>query len=145
MKRINLFLIAIISIVILTSATTRNFVVNSLQDVTKSIKLGTQKDVSATEFNKLIIEKKYTVLDIRTIREFNAGHIKNALVIDWYQRTFEIEVQKLDKTKPILIYCRSGNRTGKAKFALLGMGFQEVYNLELGINDWSRNQFELVR
>ena len=145
MKNVNLLLIAILLIAFLTSATTSSFLVDSTKEVSKSIKLGTQKDISAIEFKKLIDDKKYTVLDIRTIREFNAGHIKDALNIDWYQRTFEAEVQKLDKTKPILIYCHSGNRTGKAKFALLGMGFQEVYNLELGINDWNKNQLELVK
>ena len=145
MKKLNLFFISIVALVVFTSASQYLPFKNVLVESHQSVGLGSYEDVSATDFKKLISEKKYILVDVRTVKEFQAGHLEGAINIDWYQRTFETEIQKLDKTKPVLIYCRSGNRTSKTKFAMLGMGFQKVYNLKLGINDWARNQYKFVK
>lgn len=102
-------------------------------------------DLKAADFKKMTTEKDVVILDIRTVREFNAGHIKGAVNVDWYRRTFEVGVSKLPKDKKIIIYCRSGNRTSKAKYFLIGMGFKKVYNLYNGLNDWAMNKYMLVK
>ena len=56
---------------------------------------------------------EFVILDVRTPEEFAEGHIGNALIIDYYSETFRDDVNKLDKDKPYLIYCRSGNRSGR--------------------------------
>lgn len=145
MKKINLFFLSVLALVIFTSAIQFNKPNNSGLIIEKTIKLGTYEDVSATDFKKMVDSKKYILVDVRTLNEFKAAHIEGAVNIDWYQRTFEANIQKLDKTKAILIYCRSGNRTSKTKFAMLGMGFQKVYNLQYGVNDWAKNKYPFVK
>ena len=118
---------------------------NNTQKEVASSELAKPINLSAIEFKAMIEKGDAILLDVRTINEFRQGHLAGAITIDWYQRTFETKVAELDKEKTMLIYCRSGNRTGKTKYFLIGMGFTKVYNLEYGINDWDRNKFPFVR
>jgi len=76
------------------------------------------------------------LLDVRTPGEYQEGHIKGSLNIDWNNSNFSDEVAKLDKNKPVFVYCKSGGRSGSAVQALKGMGFKEVYDLDGGIMQW---------
>lgn len=78
------------------------------------------------------------LLDVRTDAEFASGHLKGATQIDFYRDDFEKAIAALDKNQPVFVYCRSGNRSGKAAKQMKAMGFKEVYNLEGGIGAWSR-------
>ncbi len=78
------------------------------------------------------------LLDVRTDAEFASGHLKGATQIDFYRDDFEEAIAALDKNQPVFVYCRSGNRSGKAAKQMKAMGFKEVYNLEGGIGAWSR-------
>lgn len=133
--RLKLSLIIFISIFTL-SCNTKN---NTKTD----IELGDIKRISALEFKEKSIG--HTILDIRTPREFNQGYIKGAININYYDKTFLEEVAKLDKSKPIYIYCRSGSRTSSASKKLNKLGFSEVNDLEGGIISWARNQYKIVR
>ena len=95
------------------------------------------KVVSQTEFKTLIKAGKGQLLDVRTPGEFNAGHIKNADNIDFTGSDFREKVAKLDREKPVLIYCHSGNRSGKASLILKELGFKEVYDLQGGYSNWN--------
>ena len=96
------------------------------------------KNVSAEEFQKLITNRTNAIiLDVRTPNEVAQGIIKNAVKIDFYDKNFQAELDKLDKSKPVLIYCRSGRRSGIAMSTLRDLGFSEVYNLQGGIIEWS--------
>ncbi len=101
--------------------------------------------VSAADFKKVIDLKKVNLVDIRTQAEFLSGHLKGALHIDWYKRDFKQQIQRLSKDKPIAIYCRSGNRSGKATHLLQDIGFKQIINLARGINDWNQNGFPLEK
>ena len=79
----------------------------------------------------------FVLLDIRTEAEIEAGHISAASHLDFYGSMFEQDLQKLDRDKIYLIYCRSGNRTGQARTMMAGMGFSKVYDLAGGINAWN--------
>lgn len=76
------------------------------------------------------------LVDVRTPEEYAEGHIKGALNINWHDPAFMDEVDKLDKSKPVFVYCKSGGRSGQAAEALRGMGFKEVYDLDGGITAW---------
>ena len=78
------------------------------------------------------------LLDVRTDAEFASGHLNGATQIDFYRKDFEEAIAALDKDQPVFVYCRSGNRSGKAAKKMKAMGFKEVYNLEGGIGAWSR-------
>ena len=50
--------------------------------------------------------------------------------------SFEAEVAKLDKKRPVMVYCRSGGRSASAQRMLIDMGFAELINLDGGIRGW---------
>ena len=54
-------------------------------------------------------------------------------------------MSKLDKSKELYIYCRSGNRSGKAAKKLGKMGFAKVYDLEGGIINWNKKSLEVIK
>ena len=82
--------------------------------------------------------KKVQLVDVRTAREYRSGHIKNALNIDFFDAAnFSKSFEKLDKKKPIYLYCRSGSRSKNAARKLLAMGFSEIYDLKGGYQRWN--------
>jgi rhodanese-related sulfurtransferase len=77
------------------------------------------------------------ILDVRTPGEVQAdGVLEGAIVIDFYDPKFMEKVNKLDKTKPIFIYCRSGARSGRAMDMMQKAGFVSVVNLQGGTLAW---------
>ncbi|HTO17194.1 MAG TPA: rhodanese-like domain-containing protein [Edaphocola sp.] len=93
--------------------------------------------LSQSEFEKAISSGDKTIVDVRTPEEYNEGHIKNARNIDYFDSDFQTKMAALDKEKPIYIYCKSGNRSGKAGKILVDLGFKEVYDLKGGAMSWS--------
>ncbi len=81
-------------------------------------------------------DPNFVVLDIRTPQEFQMGHLPGAINIDFYAPDFEEQLDRLDKTKTYLVYCRTGNRSSQALPILRKLGFQEVYELSGGIVAW---------
>ena len=69
-----------------------------------------------------------------TPEEVAEGKIENALEIDYYADDFEKEMNALDKSKSLFLYCRSGGRSGNAAELLKNAGFVKVYNMEGGYN-----------
>lgn len=76
------------------------------------------------------------VLDIRTADEFAQGHLAGATNIDFYAADFRDQLDRLDKTLPYVLYCRSGNRTGQTAPLMRELGFEEVYEIDGGIVAW---------
>jgi rhodanese-related sulfurtransferase len=85
---------------------------------------------------KLNSETEKIVLDVRTPGEYAAGHLKSAILIDYYRNDFEQQLEKLDKDKPVFVYCAVGGRSGSASAMLTRLGFKQVYDLQGGINAW---------
>ncbi len=77
------------------------------------------------------------LIDVRTPQEFAEDHIGNAQNINWNGNDFVAQVEKLDKTKPVFVYCKVGGRSSQAASKLAELGFSEVYNLEGGIMKWN--------
>lgn len=76
------------------------------------------------------------ILDVRTPAEFSSDHIDKAVNIDWLGDSFVAGVEKLDKTKPVFVYCKSGGRSQSAVEKLEELGFTDVYQLQGGILKW---------
>jgi rhodanese-related sulfurtransferase len=77
------------------------------------------------------------ILDVRTDAEVEEGIIPNSIHIDIYKgQEFLDEVEALDKNKNYYIYCRSGNRSGKACQIMEELGFENTYNLLGGMLEW---------
>ena len=87
----------------------------------------------------------FVILDVRTPEEFADGHIENAINLDYYFETFRDELNKLDKNKKYLIYCRSGNRSGKALNIMEEVNFREVYNMVGGIIEWGAEGLPITK
>jgi rhodanese-related sulfurtransferase len=92
----------------------------------------------------LAVDDRITVIDVRTPEEFAAGHLEGAALIDFYADSFATEIAALDRDETYLIYCRSGNRSGQAHVLMQELGFEQVYDLDGGVNAWSAQGLALV-
>lgn len=71
--------------------------------------------------------KPAVIIDVRTPEEYAAGHITGAVNIPYEQIASGItQVKGLKKDSPILVYCRSGRRSGIAKATLEQQGYKQV-------------------
>lgn len=73
-------------------------------------------------------DKTVFLIDVRTKAEYDEGHVPGALLIPLNQIEQEIEKTAADKDAKIILYCRSGNRSGQAQAALERMGYTNVSN-----------------
>ncbi len=104
------------------------------------------QNIDVTTFLQLMGEKPdRQILDVRTPGETAEGIISGALEIDFTSSNFTSGLTGLDKNKPVLIYCRSGNRSGQAMRQMSAMGFKEIYNLNGGVMAWTRSGQPLVQ
>jgi len=78
----------------------------------------------------------FVILDVRTPEEFNEGHVENAVNLNFNSDTFRDGLDQLDRDKTYLIYCRSGNRSGRALEVMIALDFREVYDMSGGIIEW---------
>ncbi|WP_310559747.1 thioredoxin domain-containing protein [Flavobacterium sp.] len=79
------------------------------------------------------------LIDVRTPEEFNAGHILDAKNINWLGNDFVPNIEKLDKSQPVFVYCKSGGRSSNAAKKLEELGFKKIYNLQGGMMSWDAN------
>lgn len=94
-------------------------------------------DVSPAEFEKGITSKETQLLDVRRPEEYKEGHLKGATLANWQdEKQFQAQAGKLDKRKPVYVYCLAGVRSNKAASWLLKNGFTQVVNLAGGIKAW---------
>ena len=96
------------------------------------------KNITIEEAKKLI-SGGIQILDVRTAGEVAGGKIDGAINIDFYSNDFIEQVIKLDRSKPILVYCKSGGRSSGAARKMKGQGFVEIYNLLGGYDTWKTN------
>ena len=81
------------------------------------------------------------ILDVRTPEEFASEHIDKATNINWLGNDFVTNVENLDKSKPVFVYCKSGGRSAKASAKLAELGFKTIYELQGGIMKWNAAGF----
>lgn len=74
-------------------------------------------------------ESDAVVIDVRTPGEFAEGHLAGVEHVDFMNPTFRERVDALDRDQTYYLYCRSGNRSGKAAGLMQEMGFTDVYNV----------------
>ena len=94
-------------------------------------------ELVGVEFSKELIKKQIKIIDVRTPKEFNQGHIENAININFKSSNFIKSISKLNKDTSFLIYCKSGNRSGKAAKIMDSIGFYKIYDLKGGFINWN--------
>ena len=92
--------------------------------------------ISTQEMQSLLKMDQVQLVDVRTPQEFKSGYIDNAQNIDFKSPTFAQDILKLDKDKPVILYCKSGGRSAKCAEKLQQAGFTKIYDLEGGISRW---------
>lgn len=121
MKKIITIIIAVISILTTTSCQ----------------QASANNELKAAEFKqRMEAEKSKTLLDVRTPQEYSEGHLANAINIDWNGGNFDAEIAKLDKSKPVYVYCLAGSRSASAAAVMRKSGFKQVYEMKGGILKW---------
>ena len=97
--------------------------------------------VSANKFSEIISnDKSVIIIDVRTPDEFNKGHLKNSLNVNWFDKNFDKNLNIFSKDLPVMVYCLSGGRSSKANERIKSLGFKNVYELDGGILEWRRNK-----
>ena len=87
-------------------------------------------------------KQPHTLVDVRNADEFRGGHIPGAINIAVHE--LNNKLNKIPRDKPVIVYCRSGNRSAHAAQSLLAAGYSEVYDLG-GLFEWSRQGLPLKR
>jgi rhodanese-related sulfurtransferase len=108
------------------------------------------KNVSANEIKVVTVEEMNTqlqygdvqVVDLQPEVEYNKSHLVNAANII-YDKDFRKKLEKLDKTKPIAIYCTTGTVSPEAARILNEAGFKNIYVLDGGIKKWMAENREV--
>ena len=94
------------------------------------------ESISAIEAKKLMdTNNNHIIIDVRTLEEYNGGHIKNAILIPDYEIKEKANEILKEKNQLILVYCRSGRRSKNAAQELVKLGYTNVKEFG-GIIDW---------
>lgn len=91
-----------------------------------------------SEFHAGLQQPGAVLVDVRTLGEWNRGHLPQARRIELEQLEGQITAQAPDRNTPVLVYCQSGTRSAFAASILRRMGYTKVTNLVGGIESWSR-------
>ena len=87
----------------------------------------------------------FVLLDVRTPGEYNQGHIQGAKLLDYYHPEFLKRLKTLDREKTYLLYCRTGNRSGRTLDVMGKLGFKQAAHLAGGIVAWQGKGYALVK
>ena len=113
-------------------------VIFSCQTENKSFEL-----LSYIDFKNKIELSDVRLIDVRTPMEFSQGNINGSVNVDFKNgEEFLNYFNKLDKTEPVFLYCRSGNRSRKSADKLINLGFSKIYDLEGGFIEWNFNELK---
>lgn len=99
------------------------------------------REIVAPEAQRLMEgrpEGSYLLLDVRQPQEYEAGHLPGARLLPLPE--LEERAAQLERGRPVITYCRSGNRSRAAAALLQGLGFGEVYSLAGGMLGWGGAQ-----
>ncbi len=75
-----------------------------------------------------MIESGALLVDVRSKAEFDKGHLDGAIHIDWDQTNALMQAIGMNTQRPVVFYCRSGNRAGKSIVKLKTRGYTNIFN-----------------
>jgi len=105
--------------------------------ITTEIRLrGTAQSVTALEAVRLINDEDAMVVDVRDSGEYKSAHILNARNIPLARLADDAVNTLKNKEKPIIVYCKSGQRSNEACKILSAAGYQSVRQLKNGFLSW---------
>jgi thiosulfate sulfurtransferase len=92
------------------------------------------QNISVTDCEQLIQEHNPLILDCRDVKNYQAGHLDNALHV--HESLKESLVKRGDKQRSLLIYCYHGHASQHLAEFFTDFGFKDVYSLEGGYAAW---------
>ncbi len=102
------------------------------------------RELTAAQVTDMIARFEPLILDVRTPREYQTGHLPEAVLLPVQLLQANIDRLAAYRDREILIYCATGNRSTVAAKILLDNGFKQIANLRHGIVDWHRRQLPVV-
>ena len=130
MKKIGLIVLLTFSFLLLTSCN------KGKNEEVKNEKKAEYKKITSDEAKNIMLTEKPIVVDVRSLEEYNEGHIPNAISIPLETIENEAETKLKNKDDLILVYCRSGRRSREAALRLIEKGYTNVIDFG-GIQDWN--------
>ena len=106
---------------------------------------GKSNQVDPTAAIRLMNNDDAVVVDVREVNDFNKGHIKDAKNIPMSSLKQQLDNVAKVKDLPVLMYCRSGNISGRACRVLKRSGYSNVHNLAGGILGWQDANLPLTK
>jgi rhodanese-related sulfurtransferase len=97
-------------------------------------------EVTVTTAKQLLAEGNIVLVDIREESEYAAGHIDNALLLPRGVLEFKIgnTPELANKSKAVLLYCRTGGRSALAAQTMQDLGYQNVLSMAGGFEAWQK-------
>lgn len=138
MRQILLFAALAASLALLSGCTLSKTKKDTPEDMTGK---AAYHKLSAEEAYEMMASQEVVVVDVRTRKEYDGGHIENAVLVPNESIGSEMPEALPGKEATLLIYCRSGRRSKQAAEKLLKLGYQNVYDFG-GVIDWP---YELVK
>lgn len=103
------------------------------------------KNVNVAQTVQLLNRENAVVVDVCEPKEFSAGHVPNAINLPLGSLKDRLREIEKHKNRPIVVSCRSGNRSLKGAVLLRKHGFPTVYNLAGGLQAWERDNLPLEK
>ncbi|MDX1479094.1 MAG: rhodanese-like domain-containing protein [Saprospiraceae bacterium] len=94
-------------------------------------------DIDVATFDAQRQRPQVVVIDVRTPEETADGMVPGAIEMDFNGEGFEAAIDRLDRSTEYLLYCRSGNRSGRTAEMMITKGFTNISNLVGGYTAWS--------
>ena len=146
MKSISITTLFVLSFLFFSCTPKAQTSTTTAKTIQKKVATNTIENLNPAAFQNAIKGGDVQLVDVRTEREFKQGHIKGAIFYDYYNRaTFMTNMNTLDKSKPVYIYCLTGARSRSTAQKLKRAGFSKVYDLTGGVKNWYRSGLQLVR
>ena len=98
--------------------------------------------ISSEEMQTFLKVDDVQLVDVRSNEDFKKESIPTAQNIDYFSPTFLDDIESLDKTKPVFVYCNTGKRSAKCAKKMVDAGFTKIYDLDGGISKWKHDGFE---
>jgi rhodanese-related sulfurtransferase len=144
-----LVIASIVCVVIIISGIYIAFIKDDSDTGSNSKQSITAEDITTKEAFDLIQNNSenpnFVILDVRTLDEYNEGHIENASMLDFYNESFKDDLDQLDKDDTYVVYCRTGNRSRSATDIMVELGFKDVHNMLGGIVQWDKDGYKIVK
>lgn len=106
-------------------------------------------NINAEKAERLVSQNSgnpdFMIIDVRTPPENREARFHGSLLLDISSPGFVTSLQRLDRSKAYLVYCRSGNRSSNAMGLMERSGFSRVYNLKSGIIEWQAKGYPVEK